>query len=56
MDPTISVENRDFLKLVGTTTKDVNGLEIFAALHYYAVDVLTAFFYGTENLGVTTAL
>jgi hypothetical protein len=56
MDSTISVKIRDFLELVGTTTKDANGLETFAALHYYAIDALTAFFYGTKNLGVTTAL
>ena len=47
---------RDFLELVRKTEKDRNGLEIFAALHYYAIDVITTFLYGTTNFGATTAL
>jgi len=36
---------RDFLDLVSKTWNDKNDLEIFAALHYYAIDVITTFLY-----------
>ncbi|KAJ4364135.1 hypothetical protein N0V83_009590 [Neocucurbitaria cava] len=44
---------RDFLDLVQKTPQS-EGVEIFAALHYYSIDVITTFLYGT--LGGTTAL
>lgn len=32
------------------------GVEIFAALHCYAIDIITAFLYGTEEFGSSSAL
>jgi cytochrome P450 len=46
---------RDFLDLVDRTPQP-KGIEIFTALHYYAIDVITTFLYGTSELGATTAL
>jgi hypothetical protein len=46
---------RHFLDLVERTPR-TQGIEIFAALHYYAIDVITAFLYGTLEFGATTAL
>ena len=47
---------RDFLDLVSKAGNDEKALEIFAALHYYAIDVITTFLYGTSEFGATTAL
>ncbi|RMZ73054.1 glycosyl hydrolase family 3 N terminal domain-containing [Pyrenophora seminiperda CCB06] len=47
---------KDFLELVSNTGKGKESLEIFAALHYYAIDVITTFLYGTQDFGATTAL
>lgn len=46
---------RDFLDLVGRTSEK-DGLEVFSALHYYSIDVITAFLYGTEEFGATSAV
>lgn len=46
---------RDFLDLVERTKRE-EGLEIFSALHYYAIDVITTFLYGSKEFGATTAL
>lgn len=45
----------DFLRIL-ETTPPTDGLEIFSALHYYAIDVITTFLYGTSEFGATTAL
>jgi len=46
---------KDFLKLLETTPHG-EGMEVFSTLHYYAIDVITAFLYGTTDFGATTAL
>lgn len=46
---------RDFLTLVEATPSS-DGMEIFSTLHYYAIDVITTFLYGTADFGATTAL
>ncbi|KAH7406481.1 cytochrome P450 [Phaeosphaeria sp. MPI-PUGE-AT-0046c] len=46
---------KDFLRLLESTPGN-NGVEIFSALHYYAIDVITTFLYGTPDFGATTAL
>jgi hypothetical protein len=46
---------RDFLKLVEATPSS-NGMEVFSTLHYYAIDVITAFLYETADFGATAAL
>jgi cytochrome P450 len=33
-----------------------DGMEVFSTLHFYAIDVITAFLYGTTDFGATTAL
>ncbi|KAI8932429.1 hypothetical protein NX059_010615 [Plenodomus lindquistii] len=44
-----------FLQLLeDATAKD--GLEIFSALHYYAIDAITAFLYGSQAVGASSAL
>jgi hypothetical protein len=45
---------RDFLDLLERTTQ-TDGIEIFSALHYYSIDVITTFLYGTTQVGATTA-
>ena len=47
---------RDFLDIVSKTGNDEKDLEIFAALYYYAIDVITTFLYRTSEFGATTAL
>lgn len=45
----------DFLWLLARP--DVPGrMEIFSTLHYYSIDVITTFLYGTTDSGATTAL
>jgi hypothetical protein len=46
---------RDFLHLLDRTPQ-ANGVEIFSALHYYSIDVITTFLYGTTKVGATTAM
>lgn len=46
---------KDFLTLLDKTPQ-YDGVEIFSALHYYAIDVITTFLYGIERFGATTAL
>ncbi|KAF2848455.1 cytochrome P450 [Plenodomus tracheiphilus IPT5] len=45
----------NFLDLIDRTpAKD--GLEIFSALHYYAIDAITGFLYGSKEFGASSAL
>ncbi|KAH7066183.1 cytochrome P450 [Paraphoma chrysanthemicola] len=46
---------QDFLQMVESTPRS-KSLEIFAALHYYSIDVISTFVYGTADFGATTAL
>jgi cytochrome P450 len=46
---------RDFLDLLERTPQ-ADGIEIFSALHYYSIDVITTFLYGTTQIGATTAM
>lgn len=46
---------RDFLRILSDTDQS-DGLEIFSMLHYYSLDVITTFLYGTREIGATTAL
>jgi len=46
---------RDFLSIL-SESKGSEGLEIFSTLHYYSIDVITTFLYGTADIGATTAL
>lgn len=56
VDGIVEEKIKDFLKLVEAKGKTKSGLEIFSALHYYSIDVITAFLYGTSEFGATTAL
>ncbi|KAH3912080.1 hypothetical protein HBH56_121360 [Parastagonospora nodorum] len=51
----IAEKIRDFLQLLEKTPLG-DGMEIFSTFHYYAIDVITAFLYGTQDFGATTAL
>jgi cytochrome P450 len=53
----VIIENkiRDFLNLLERTQR-ADGVEIFSALHYYSIDVITSFLYGAPDIGATTAL
>ncbi|KAF2032895.1 cytochrome P450 [Setomelanomma holmii] len=55
--PAIIVQDkiRDFLQLLEDILRPSN-VEIFSALHYYSIDVISTFVYGTEKFGATTAL
>ena len=48
-------KTKDFLDLVGRTPES-EGLEIFAALHSFVIDVITTFLCGCEEFGATAAL
>lgn len=52
----VRAKTRDFLRLVETDGTRGDGLEIFSALHYYSIDIITTFLYGTPSFGATTAL
>jgi cytochrome P450 len=51
----ISEKIRDFLDFVSRSPQS-EGVEIFAALHYYAIDIITTFLYGRAAFGATGAL
>ena len=46
---------KDFIQLLARPDS-ANRMEIFSTLHNYSMDVITAFLYGTTELGATTAL
>lgn len=46
---------RDFLYLLEQPAQREH-MEIFSVLHYYSIDVITTFLYGSANFGATTAL
>jgi cytochrome P450 len=46
---------RDFINLL-EKAPETDSIEIFSSLHYYAIDVITTFLYGTAGFGATTAL
>lgn len=51
----VSNNIRNFLDLLKTTPHS-EGMEIFSTLHYYAIDAITAFLYGSPEFGATSAL
>jgi hypothetical protein len=46
---------RDYLNLLEGAPR-AEGVEIFSTLHYYSIDVITTFLYGSTDIGATTAL
>ncbi|USP76281.1 uncharacterized protein yc1106_03555 [Curvularia clavata] len=55
VDYIVQEKIKDFLRLL-EDHHDEKGLEIFTALHYYSIDMITTFLYGTSDFGATTAL
>jgi cytochrome P450 len=46
---------RNFLRIL-SDSEESEGIEIFSTLHFYSIDVITTFLYGTTAIGATTAL
>jgi hypothetical protein len=52
----VETKARQFIDLIEREADERGTLEIFGALHYFSLDTITAFLYGGNPLGPTTAL
>jgi hypothetical protein len=52
----VETKARQFIDLIEREADERGILEIFGALHYFSLDTITAFLYGGNPLGPTTAL
>ncbi|KAJ0415114.1 cytochrome P450 [Aspergillus carlsbadensis] len=52
----VEAKARQFIELIEREADKSETVEIFSALHYFSLDTITAFLYGGNPLGPTTAL